>query len=120
MKRLNTATNGTATLEVIECDCGYHMGIDASYVEQVDDAFFGKTICPSCKEEIPVRAILGMEPIEVDMEVSRECVAFNTVTVVANSEEEARRKALDKAGDYVFSEKDANYEVTDNCWHAVP
>lgn len=32
-------------LLLIECECGYHMGIDFSYVDQVSDF---KTPCPSC------------------------------------------------------------------------
>jgi len=32
-------------LEVVECDCGYHMGIDATYLDQVGDF---ATFCPSC------------------------------------------------------------------------
>lgn len=34
-----------ADLEVIECDCGYHLGIDGSYLVQVGDF---STVCPSC------------------------------------------------------------------------
>jgi len=36
-------------IEVIECDCGYHMGIDSTFLEQVDHF---TTPCPSCGKEI--------------------------------------------------------------------
>ena len=36
-------------IEVIECDCGYHMGIDSSFLEQVGHF---KTRCPSCDKVI--------------------------------------------------------------------
>ena len=32
-------------LEGIECDCGYHMGVDSTYIEQVGHF---TTPCPSC------------------------------------------------------------------------
>ena len=115
MKVLNPATNGIATLEVIECDCGYHMGVDASFVEQVDDAFFhAKTICPSCRATIDVRNLLEMEPLEVEIEVSRSCTAYRMVAVAANSIEDANGKAIDTAEGFDFSEKDASYNATDH------
>lgn len=36
-------------LITIECECGYHMGIDFTYIEQVTDF---ETVCPSCKNII--------------------------------------------------------------------
>lgn len=45
MKRLKSVENEQVQLEVVECDCGYHMGIDATYLDQVGDF---KTTCPSC------------------------------------------------------------------------
>jgi len=38
------------SLEVYECACGYHMGIDSSYLEQVEEDT--SLECPSCGEEI--------------------------------------------------------------------
>lgn len=29
----------------IECDCGFHLALDATYIEQVDDIVM---TCPSC------------------------------------------------------------------------
>ncbi len=45
MRRLEMAEHPVAELEVIECTCGYHMGIDATYVAQVGDFV---APCPSC------------------------------------------------------------------------
>jgi len=49
MKRLESLENDKVQLEVVECDCGYHMGIDFTYIDQVGDF---KTKCPSCGKEI--------------------------------------------------------------------
>lgn len=49
MKRLPSVETGKVQLEIGECDCGYHFGVDATYLEQVGDFVF---ICPSCKKPI--------------------------------------------------------------------
>jgi len=49
MKRLTSIENDQVQLEVIECNCGYHMGIDATYLIQVGDFVVA---CPSCCELI--------------------------------------------------------------------
>ena len=46
MKRLNSIETDQVQLEVIQCDCGFHTGIDASYLDQEGDV---KMICPVCK-----------------------------------------------------------------------
>ena len=46
MRRLKSVETIQVQLEVIECDCGYHMGIDATYLDHEGDF---KVICPSCK-----------------------------------------------------------------------
>ena len=46
MKRLQSVENHQVELEVVECDCGFHMGVDASYLNQIGDF---KMICPACK-----------------------------------------------------------------------
>ena len=45
MKRLKSVENEQVQLEVLECDCGFHMGLDATFFEQVGDFAF---TCPSC------------------------------------------------------------------------
>ena len=47
-------------IEVLECDCGYHMGLDSSFLEQVGHF---KTICPSCEKEIDTE-IMDSQSIE--------------------------------------------------------
>jgi hypothetical protein len=54
MKRLESIENGTVQLEVIECSCGYHMGIDATYLDQVGDFV---TTCPNCEAEIDTAVV---------------------------------------------------------------
>ena len=44
-KRLQSIENDQVSLEVVECVCGFHLGIDATYLEQVGDV---KVTCPSC------------------------------------------------------------------------
>jgi hypothetical protein len=43
----STVVADKAELEVYECPCGFHLGIDASYLEQVGDVTIE---CPSCGE----------------------------------------------------------------------
>jgi hypothetical protein len=49
MKRLCSVENDQVALEVMECECGYHLGVDSSYLIQVGDFI---THCPSCNREI--------------------------------------------------------------------
>lgn len=49
MKYLGLLSNDKVELEVIECDCGFHIGVDATYLDQVTDV---SIICPSCCEYI--------------------------------------------------------------------
>ena len=58
MKRLNSIENEQVQLEVIECDCGYHMGIDATYLDQVDDFI---APCPACNTMIETAKICSEE-----------------------------------------------------------
>ena len=37
------------SIDVVECDCGYHLGLDASYLDQVGDFI---TECPACQAKI--------------------------------------------------------------------
>lgn len=51
---IKTINPSSCELITIECECGYHMGIDYSYVEQVSDF---KTLCPSCDRIIDTATI---------------------------------------------------------------
>ena len=55
MERLESVITKRVELEIIECDCGYHMGIDAKYLEETGDFI---TNCPSCGLEIDTAIIL--------------------------------------------------------------
>lgn len=60
-----------AELTVIECKCGYHMGIDSTFLEQDPTAFKGldkHPRCPSCTQRINVRAVLDL-PFDEENEV---------------------------------------------------
>ena len=48
-KRLSSAVSEQYELEVGECTCGYHFGIDATFLDQVEDFRFN---CPACGRTI--------------------------------------------------------------------
>jgi len=54
-KRLPSIESGQVQLEIVECPCGYHMGIDATFLEQVGDFV---TKCPSCGRGIRTSEVL--------------------------------------------------------------
>jgi hypothetical protein len=54
MKRLDSIENETVQFEVVECDCGMHFGLDATFMDQVGDF---KLICPACGLEIDTAKI---------------------------------------------------------------
>ena len=58
MKRLESINNGQVEMEVVECDCGFHMGLDSTYMEQVEDFVIA---CPSCKMAIDTARIFPEE-----------------------------------------------------------
>lgn len=45
-----TCHNDIATLEIIECNCGLHIGMDITYLEQVESTV--RIICPSCQSTL--------------------------------------------------------------------
>ena len=49
MRDLKPVETEEYSLEVIECDCGFHLGVDATYLEQVGDIIIS---CPSCGKKI--------------------------------------------------------------------
>ncbi len=46
---IENLSSDTVELEVYECSCGFHIGIDSTYLEQVNDVTIE---CPSCKETL--------------------------------------------------------------------
>jgi hypothetical protein len=55
MKRLNSIETDQVQLEVVECDCGFHLGLDATFLDQVGDF---KINCPSCGTTIDTAVVL--------------------------------------------------------------
>jgi len=47
MKELLSTETEQYSLCVFECDCGFHLGLDASYLDQIGDL---QVKCPSCGE----------------------------------------------------------------------
>ena len=54
MKRLPSVETDIVQLEIGECDCGYHFGIDATFLEDVGDFTFR---CPSCDKCIDTASV---------------------------------------------------------------
>lgn len=53
VKNIGDVQTERFTLEVYECTCGFHLGVDSTYLEQVGDV---SIICPSCNEYIRIKA----------------------------------------------------------------
>lgn len=56
MKRLQSVETEQYQLEVCECDCGYHVGVDATYLKQVTDFI---TKCPACGREVDTSKVFS-------------------------------------------------------------
>jgi hypothetical protein len=44
-KRLSDIMTGEVQLEVYECKCGFHVGLDATFAAQVEPP---SVVCPAC------------------------------------------------------------------------
>ena len=55
-KNAGGVRNDLVTLEVIECDCGFHLGLDSTYLEQVGPITIE---CPVCGNVLSSIDILG-------------------------------------------------------------
>lgn len=51
MRQLNDCETEKYSLEVWQCDCGFHIGIDTTYLDQVGPVKFN---CPACGNEIEI------------------------------------------------------------------
>lgn len=51
LKELSSIETNEYSLNVYQCKCGFHIGLDVSYLEQVGDIVLN---CPSCKELIQI------------------------------------------------------------------
>jgi len=54
---------------------------------------------------------MSKNPTEYEVQVCRTSYAIRTIKVMAHSKEEAESLALEEAGDHIYSEHDATYEV---------
>lgn len=54
MKRLKSIETEEVQFEVVECDCGMHLGLDATFLDQVGDFTL---VCPACGLEIDTAKI---------------------------------------------------------------
>ena len=54
MKRLDSVETEKIQLEIIECDCGFHIGLDATYLIQVGDFIIE---CPACSTQIYTKEV---------------------------------------------------------------
>lgn len=62
MKRLKDVETDRYVLEVYECDCGFHIGLDASYLDQVGDIIIP---CPGCGKDLDTELLCQL-PLEDD------------------------------------------------------
>lgn len=56
-------------------------------------------------------ALLILKTMKYQVSLVRIGYGFNTIEIEAESEGEARDKALDQAGDHEYSEKTAEYDI---------
>lgn len=61
MKWLQSLENEQVQLEVVQCNCGFHLGIDASYLDEVGDF---KITCPSCGTVIDTAVVFPEDEID--------------------------------------------------------
>lgn len=51
MKEIGYVSEDNFELEVYECDCGFHIGLDSTFLDQVGDITI---TCPSCEETFTI------------------------------------------------------------------
>lgn len=90
----------TATIEVVECTCGYHMGIDSSFLDQVSDM---KVSCPSCGATINTALIPEISHDDCDDNLNAIYEKFNHMA--SNWFQSA------KVGDVVYNKIDLDFSL---------
>jgi hypothetical protein len=65
VKQLDSAVTEEYALEIGECDCGYHFGVDFTFIDQVEDFEFE---CPACGEIIDTARVFPAD-VPIDEEV---------------------------------------------------
>lgn len=90
----------TATVEVVECSCGYHMGIDSTFLDQVSDM---KVSCPSCGATINTALIPEISHDDCDDNLNAIYEKFNHMA--SNWFQSA------KVGDVVYNKIDLDFSI---------
>lgn len=92
----------TATVEVVECSCGYHMGIDSTFLDQVSDM---KVSCPSCGATINTALIPEISHDDCDDNLNAIYEKFNHMA--SNWFQSA------KVGDVVYNKIDLDFSINE-------
>lgn len=58
------------SLEVYECVCGFHIGLDATYLDQVDESII--LSCPSCQRKIKTKQFDVDKTEQVEYETAKK------------------------------------------------
>ena len=107
MKRLHRVNTRQAELEIVECDCGYHMGIDATYLLSVESI---RTTCPACGAVIDTAIICPKAGnVEVVTTVSPEYLNRELSDLVAEVAIEAKDYLRDNQKDSELYQWVCNY-----------
>lgn len=69
MKRIGEVETEKYSLTVYECDCGFHIGLDNTYMDQVSEVYME---CPSCGEWFDTEEVNTVDD-EIDMVESVGC-----------------------------------------------
>ena len=76
MKQLKSVENDQVQLEVIECDCGFHLGIDATWLEQSSNAEGFELNCPACNKIIPVDKLTNPDELVKSINNELDLIEF--------------------------------------------
>ena len=124
MKRLPSIETDTVQLEVVECNCGYHMTFDTSFLDQVVNGGAGEVdqICPSCLAAVTYIIKQDGED-EIQIRTREELKAREEAAEAAAREENSKRVAEIMERDAPPRHKTAklvkDYEVTFKGWKLV-
>lgn len=62
MKRIGDIETEKYSLTIYECECGFHIGLDNSYMDQIDDICIE---CPACERHINTEEIDELNEDEI-------------------------------------------------------
>lgn len=108
MRRLNSVVTDEVQLEIGECDCGYHFGVDATFLDQVVDSDFTFN-CPSCGEEIDTGELFSDEPPGGAMAVLIEAIVKEKIEETESGD--AIRKIAKKSAEIFLNNMEVECPV---------